>query len=171
MPRVSVGYARRPHGVRGGVIIRPLTDDADLRWRVGAELVSDSDPPVAYTVADVSPHADGLIVQFVGVNDRDAATALRGTSFTIDASERRDLEPGEYWPGDLVGCLVADEAGATLGTVTDVVLGGAQDRLVVATDRGPVEVPFVDALVPVVDVDARRIVVAPPRGLFPDDAT
>jgi 16S rRNA processing protein RimM len=132
-------------------------------------MASDDTPSVTYIITEVGPHKDGLLVRFEGVFDREAAEALRGTSFTIAADERRDLDSEEFWPDDLVGCTVVDEAGESLGTVESVVFGAAQDRLSVRTPDGSVEVPFVDAIVPIVDLDARRIVMTPPIGLFPSN--
>ncbi len=165
---VLVGYVRRAHGINGAVVVRPLTDDPDGRWFSGAELASDGNPPVTYTISEVGPHKDGLLVRFEGVVDRSTAEALRGTSFTIAADERRELDPEEFWPDDLVGCAVVDEAGESLGTVESVEFGAAQDRLAVRTADGIVEVPFVDAIVPTIDLDARKVVMTPPIGLFPE---
>jgi 16S rRNA processing protein RimM len=166
---ILVGYVRRAHGINGAVVVRPLTDDPTGRWLSGAEMASDDNPSITYTIAEVGPHKDGLLVRFEGVFDREAAEALRGTSFTIAADERRDLDSEEFWPDDLVGCTVVDETGESLGTVESVVFGAAQDRLSVRTPEGRVEVPFVDAIVPIVDLDARRIVMTPPIGLFPSN--
>ena len=165
---VLVGYVRRAHGINGAVVVRPLTDDPDGRWFAGAELASDGNPPVLYTIEGVGPHKDGLLVRFNGVTSRSSAEALRGTSFTIAADDRRELESEEFWPDDLIGCEVIDETGASLGTVDSVEFGSAQDRLAVRTADGVVEVPFVDAIVPIIDLDAHRIVMTPPIGLFPE---
>ncbi len=162
--RVPVGYVRRAHGIRGAVVVRPTTDAPDRRFSPGA--VFDTDRG-RLEIATVAPHKDGLVVAFVGIDDRTTAEALRGTTLTIEPAERRELEAGEYWPDDLVGCHVEAPDGSMLGTVVEVVVGEAQDRLVVRTPDGrPVQVPFVDALVPDVDVPARRIVVDAPEGLF-----
>ncbi len=166
MEPVLVGYVRRAHGINGAVVVRPLTDDPVGRWLPGAELASDGNPPITYVVSQVGPHKDGILVRFEGVTDRDTAEALRGTSFTIAADDRRELDAEEFWPDDLVGCTVVDEAGESLGTVESVEFGAAQDRLSVRTPNGVVEVPFVDAIVPTVDLDARTIVMTPPAGLF-----
>jgi 16S rRNA processing protein RimM len=165
---VLVGYVRRAHGIKGAVVVRPLTDDPDGRWFSGAELASDGNPPTTYTIIEVGPHKDGLLVRFEGVFDRSAAEALRGTSFTIPSDDRRELDNEEFWPDDLIGCAVVDEAGEPLGTVESVEFGSAQDRLAVRTSDGVVEVPFVDAIVPAIDLDRRRIVMTPPGGLFPE---
>ncbi len=166
MEAVLVGYVRRAHGINGAVVVRPLTDDPDGRWFSGAELASDSNPPISYIIAKVGPHKDGLLVRFEGVTDRSTAEALRGTSFTIAADERRELDAEEFWPDDLIGCTVVDGDGQPLGTVDSVEFGAAQDRLAVRTADGIIEVPFVDAIVPTVDLDGRRIVMTPPQGLF-----
>jgi 16S rRNA processing protein RimM len=165
--RIPVGYIRRAHGIAGAVIVRPLTDDPDGRFATGAAFVTDDDPPRTMEVESVGPHQDGLLVRFVGVTDRSSSEALRGVQLTVDASQRRLLEEDEYWPGDLVGCVVVDGEERTLGTVDEVVFGSAQQRLAVMTPQGDrVEVPFVAALVPSVDIEAGRIVVDAPEGLF-----
>lgn len=166
MGPILVGYVRRAHGINGSVVVRPLTDDPENRWFPGAEFSSDTDPPAPYTVAEAAPYRDDLLVRFVEVRDRTSAEALRGTSFTIDAAERRDLEDGEFWVEDLVGCAVVDQAGESIGVVESVEFGAAQDRLAVRTEAGLFEVPFVDAIVPSVDVERRRVVVTPPEGLL-----
>jgi len=163
---VLVGYVRRAHGINGAVVVRPLTDDPDGRWFAGAELASDGNPPVGYIIEKVGPHKDGLLVHFEGVADRSTAEALQGTSFTIAPDDRRELDAEEFWPDDLIGCSVVDDAGELLGTVDSVEFGAAQDRLAVRTSEGVVEVPFVDAIVPTIDIDARMIVMTPPAGLF-----
>lgn len=167
MSRVPVGYVRRAHGIAGATIVRPLTDDPQGRFIVGATFLTDGDPPRSVEIAEVRPHKDGLLVRFVEVADRSESEALRGSRLTIEASQRRLLEAGEFWPDDLIGCAVLDTSGAALGVVVEVVFGAAQERLAVETESGSrVEVPFVSDLVPTVDLDRRRIVLDPPAGLF-----
>ncbi|MGB9358173.1 MAG: ribosome maturation factor RimM [Acidimicrobiia bacterium] len=166
MEPILVGYVRRAHGINGAVVVRPLTDDPENRWVAGAEFESDAAPPQSYTVVEASPYRDDLLVRFEEVADRNGAEALRGTSFTIDRGDRRDLEDGEFWVEDLVGCAVVDEHGTSMGVVDEVVLAAAQDRLAVRTESGRVEIPFVDAIVPEIDLERRVVVVTPPAGLF-----
>ena len=166
MEPILVGYVRRAHGINGAVVIRPLTDDPEHRWVSGAEFMSDAKPPILFTVDEATPYRDDLLVRFAEVRDRTGAEALRGTSFTIDPADRRDLDDGEFWVEDLVGCDVVDQDGESIGVIESVEFGAAQDRLAVRTEAGRFEVPFVDAIVPEVDLEARIVVVAPPEGLF-----
>lgn len=166
MGLIDVGYARRAHGIGGEVVVRPLTDHPQ-RWSVGATFVTDESTPRTLEVTAVRPHKGDLLVRFDGVDDRNLAEALKGVKFFISAEERRSLEPGEYWPDDLIGCIAVGPDGVNLGTVVGIELGGAQDRLVVETASGTrVEVPLVSAIVPTVDLDARVITLTPPDGLF-----
>lgn len=147
-------------------MLRPQSDDPD-RFVVGALFVTDETPERVLEVAQIRHHAEGLLLRFDQIRDRNAAEAMRGVTLTISAEERRGLDSDEFWPDDLEGLEVYDVAGTRLGTVGSVVAGAAQDRLVVVRDDATeVEVPFVRALVPTVDIAAGRIEMDPPPGLF-----
>lgn len=164
--RISVGYVRRAHGIKGDVIIRPLTDHLG-RYQAGASLQSDEDPPGRYVVRSSQQHSDGLLVRFEGISSRDAAEALQGVTFTIGPDERRTLGNDEYWPDDLEGLVAIDRDGTHLGVVSGVILGAAQDRLVVATEDGrEVEVPFVAEIVAEIHPSMAHVVIDAPEGLF-----
>lgn len=163
--RIVAGYVRRAHGIRGEVVVRSLSDDPG-RFAVGKTLLTDETPPRPLTVVRSRGHADGVLLQFESIDDRNAAEALRGVSLTIEPSERRTLDDDEFWPDDLIGLVAVDADGDSLGRVTGVVLGDAQDRLVVTTGDGTeVEVPFVAAIVG--DILDGAIEIDAPEGLFP----
>ncbi len=164
--RTPVGYIRRAHGIAGSVIVRPLTDSPDTRYRIGASFETDDDPPRSLTIGSIRPHNDGLLVSFEEVADRDRAEALRGTTLLIGNADRRELDDDEFWEEDLVGLSVVDAGGSALGVVSGVVLAAAQHRLIVSADDSVVEVPFVAAIVTDVDLDQGVVVVDPPLGLF-----
>lgn len=165
---IPVGYVRRAHGIRGDVVVRGLISDADTRFVTGATLVADATPEArTFVVTSHRNHRGDVVLHLEGIEDRTTAETLVGTQFVTSSSNRRDLDEGEWWADDVVGCIVASTTGDAIGVVTDVIVGSAQDRLVVTTENGSVgEVPLVDALVPTVDVAARRVVVDLPEGLF-----
>jgi len=164
--RIAVAYVRRAHGLRGDVLIRPLSDDPD-RFVVGAAFQTDETPPRTLEVVAVRPHSEGILLGFRQPSDRSGAEALRGVTLTIDPDERRQLAEDEFWPSDLEGLVALDATGAPLGEVTGVITGAAQDRLVVTTPEGNVvEVPFVAAIVTEVDLAGGVVRMDPPPGLF-----
>lgn len=164
---IPVGYVRRAHGIRGDVVVRGLVADIRDKLAPGSVVFTDEDAPRSLTVSAIADTKDDYRVSFATIDNRNDADALRGVQLTVPASQRRVLDDGEFWPEDLVGCEVVDPEGGPLGTVHEVILAGVQDRLVViAADGSRAEVPFVDALVPEVDVANDRIVADLPDGLF-----
>lgn len=165
--RIPVGYVRRAHGIRGDVVVRGLADDAYERFIVGATFETGETIPRSVTVVEASPMKSDLRVSFEEISDRNEAETLKGVQLTIPASERRILAEDEWWPEDLIGCQVMGLDGGKVGIVHEVIIGAAQDRLVViAPDGSTGEIPFVAALVPEVDIANDHIVVDLPEGLF-----
>ncbi len=160
---VRVGRIGRPHGLHGGVTILP---EVELGRLAAGTTVSTEDGR-EFVIAASSRYRDrGAVLQFIGVDSRDAAEALRGTLISIPAFARQRLAGGEYWVDDLVGITAVAPDGAVLGTVTGVDVGVGQDRLIVTTVGGvEVLVPFVDAFVGDPD-DQGRIEIRDPGGLF-----
>ena len=166
---IPIGYVRRAHGIRGDVVVRGLVSDAGDRFTAGSVLSTEEPDTRSFRVTAVSPHKGDYILGLDGVDLRDEAESLVGTRFVIPHEDRRTLDDDEWWAEDLIGCSVVAVDGSEVGIVTDVVVGAAQDRITVTAPDGSVaEVPFVDALVPMVDPTTRRIVVDLPAGLFPD---
>jgi 16S rRNA processing protein RimM len=108
----------------------------------------------------------GFQIAFEGVADREAAEGIRGS--VVAVAQRRPLADGEFWPEQLVGLVVFDESGNEVGVVEAVSQGPGQDRLSVRGRNGLFEVPFVDALVPVVDLDRGRVEITAIPGLIDD---
>lgn len=165
--RIPVGYVRRAHGIRGDVVIRGLVTDAATRLIPGAVFLSDEDPPRSLTVEAAGASGDDLRIRFVEISDRSGADGLKAVQITMPWGERRELPDDEWWPEDLVGCQVVDMAGTEIGIVREVIIATAQDRIVVENLDGALgEIPFVDPLVPTVDIANDLIVVDLPEGIF-----
>jgi 16S rRNA processing protein RimM len=140
------------------------TDRPQYRFQVGAQLLL-ADRAVLtvarYEATDRSP-----LIRFAEIGDRTTAESYRGRPLYIEASERRKLEPEEFWPDELVGFEVLTREGTSIGLVVELEVGGAQDRLVIDAGGIPVTVPFVAALVPEVDLESRRVIVDLPPGFM-----
>jgi len=146
-----------------------VDSDNPTRFDPGSRVRSDVPGYETLTVAhNRQSSKGGLIVGFDGISDRAEAESLNGTELFIDAAERRPLDDGEYWPDDLIGLDVV-VAGAVVGIIWRVELDTAQTRIEVRfPDGGAAEVPFVAALVPVVDLDAGFVEVVDLDGLLTD---
>ncbi len=165
---VVVGRIGRPHGLRGEVTVQVTTDDPDSRFAAGAVLRTDPVARGPLTVASMRRSGPVLVIGFEGVSDRDAAESWRGTMLTLDAATLPvPDDPDEFYDHQLIGLLVLDRSGTELGRVVDVWHPPAAPVLVVTRTDGSEElVPFVSAIVPVVDLETGRLVVQPPDGMF-----
>ena len=139
-----------------------ISDDPH-RFDTGSELLHSNGRTLV--VEHARDHRNRFLVKFVGVGTREEAEAVKGTLF-VPADQARDLDEGEYWEREVVGCKAVTPEGTRIGTVTDVIPGPAQDLLEIETGHGTSLVPFVSEIVTSVDTAARRVVIDPPEGLL-----
>jgi 16S rRNA processing protein RimM len=166
---VLVGIVRRPHGVRGTVIVEPLTDNAE-RWQPGSRLLASGGAlgtaGRTLTVERAQPHSGAALVWFEGVADREAALALRGCKLAVPVSEVPPPEEGTWYEFQLFGCRCRDAAAGDLGEVVEVLEDGGGLLLVVDDGERRLPVPFVAAFLRRVDVEAKEIDLELPPGLI-----
>lgn len=166
--RVVVARVGRALGVKGDVLVDVLTDEPERRLSAGTNVyVMGSDRTLR--IESDRPHGGRLCLHFVGIDDRTGAEALTGLLLEAErAPGERPEDPEEYYDDDLVGLDVETESGERVGSVTEVLHLPAQDVLAVRESEAAPEIliPFVSEIVPVVDLDARRVVIRPPAGLL-----
>jgi 16S rRNA processing protein RimM len=150
---VTIGRVGRPHGLDGAFVVENASDDPERFARGAAVLLDGEEAEVVE-----SKRAGGRLVIRL---DRPAA---RGTELQIRRADLPDPEVGSFYVFQLVGLDVAEEDGRPLGKVTDVAPGVAND--VLELDSG-LALPLVEACVREVDLERRRILVAP--GFAPRD--
>ena len=165
---VVVGRVGRAHGVRGEVLIDVRTDSPEERLGPGAVLVTEPAAAGPLTIAAGRVHSGRLLVRFEGVADRNQAEAIRGVLLLADVDpDELPVDEDEWYDHQLVGLDVVRTDGSAVGEVREVLHLPMQDLLAITrTDGTEVLVPFVEAMVPEVDVAANRLVVDPPPGLL-----
>lgn len=167
--RVLIATLGRPHGLRGELTVFLRTDEPERRFAPGASVeVGPGGRPM--TVAGARWHSGVLLLTLDAVADRTAAEALRGAEVwaRVPAGEVPDAD-GEFYDRQLIGLVVHDHTGRPVGRVASVVHNPGQDLLVVDVAGTERLVPFVSALVPIVDLDAGRLQVADVGGLLDDE--
>lgn len=163
---VLIGTIGRAHGLRGEVSVRVRTDEPERRFAPGGSVLIDGRPRA---LESVRWHSGTLMVRLAGCSDRTAAEALRGTDLWARVpAEDLPEEEDAYYDRQLIGLTVLDAAGATAGTIGDVLHLPSQDMLAVATPAGERLIPFVAELVPLVDLERGVVQVADVEGLLTD---
>ena len=167
--RVVVGRIGRAHGIRGDVSVEVRTDEPERRFARGAVLHGGQR---TLTVAATRWHSGRLLLTFDEVPDRTAAEQLRGTLLEAEVDpDELPTDDGEFYDRQLVDLEVRTTDGYVVGHVESVVHHDEQDTLVVRRDgNAEILVPFVNAIVPTVDLDGGFIVVADLPGLLDPEA-
>ena len=153
---VVMGRIAAPFGIKGWVKVQSFGDDPGTlmdfeSWRVGRGAVQ-----THYTVEAIKDHSNALVAKLVGVDDRDAAYALRGQEISV---ERRHLPPpadDEFYWSDLIGLKAVNRQGIELGRVDSLMESGAHDLLVIKGKREYL-IPFVAQFVGKVDVAGGQV--------------
>jgi 16S rRNA processing protein RimM len=123
------------------------------------------------------PGRELFVVRLEAIDSRDAAEALAGSELLVDAADRPRLAPGEFHLLDLVGLEVrlldpapaaGEPAQPAIGRIRDLVHAG-NDLLEVELEGGGgrcLLIPFVEAIVPVVNLAEGWVGLTPPPGLL-----
>lgn len=167
-----VGLIRNAQGIRGEVVIEPLTDAPDAVFASGRRVfASDAagnpvgeDHPLI--VESARPFKGGMMVKFEGVADRNAAELLRGRYVFSPFDELEPPGGDEVYLHDLIGMRVKLDTGETMGEVTAYYELPQGLTLDVKTGKGSVLVPYRPEVIEHTDSDAREIVVKSDAGMF-----
>lgn len=160
--RVLLAAILGAHGIRGEVTIKSFADNPEDLRSYGP--FSDESGARTYELSAVRASGKGIVARFKGVNDRNAAEALKGAKLYVNRAQLPPPEEGAFYHIDLVGLPAFDRAGAAVGEVVAVHNFGAGDIIELRLQgKSKTElIPFTDAYVPEVDIAGRRVVVELP---------
>lgn len=168
---VEVGRVLDAWGIKGWLKIQPYSASPEALFSSKRWYLQPPDRVVmpAFTgtlllkIKEAREHAASVVASAQEVPDRNAAEALKGARIFIARSSFPTPEEGEYYWVDLIGLAVVNREGVALGQVTDLMATGPQQVLVIGYEAdGKAQermIPFVDAYVDEVDLQAKRITV------------
>jgi 16S rRNA processing protein RimM len=157
---ILMGVIGKPHGVRGLVKVNFFSDDAEMFADYPLSDKSGRRFSLEWVSGNIAQLSEVLPAGARKITDRNEAERLTNTELFAPRSALPETEEDEFYFADLVGLEARDEAGKALGKVQAVHDYGAGTSLEIAP--GALLVPFTRAAVPVVDVAAGYVVVAPP---------
>jgi 16S rRNA processing protein RimM len=177
---IIVGRVRKAHGIRGDLVVEPLTDEPDAVFAPGRRVFAGTasgdraKDGRELHVATASPFKGGFIVHFTGIDDRSIAETWRERFLLVPADELTPLGENQVYIHELVGMRVELESGEPVGTVAGtyelpqgLTLEVEREEESGKQEAGPntVMIPY-DRVVTHVDREARVIRIAPPSGLL-----
>ena len=144
-----MGRVAGSYGVRGWLKVESPEQAlaACKRWWIGGS---------EYPVEQVKEHSGTLLAKLAGLESREAALKLKGSTVYVRREAMPEPEAGHYYLADLVGLEVLNERGEALGVVKRWMFNGAQDVMEVAGGKTRL-IPWTAAVVREVDLEKRRI--------------
>ena len=161
-----VGVITQPHGVRGEMKVFPTTDDPRRFEDLDTVILDTGKEKRNLTIQSVKYQKNLLILKCKEVNDRNEVELLRKAELYVTRDQAVELEEGEYFIADLLGCKVVSDEGEDLGVLDDVLQTGANDVYSVKK-KGEKEllIPVIPQCVLNVDIEKKEILVHLLEGL------
>ena len=169
--RYEIGRIVGVHGVRGDMLVLPVTDFPErFLGMKEMDIRLPQRPMRTYKVRRIKPYEgkNTFFLSLEGIDNREAAEAMKGAEISVEADDRVELEEDEYWLEDIIGLTVKNAAtGDVLGVINEVIFTGSNDVYVVHTPEGADKaIPAAADVIKEVDTAAGTMTVILPEGLW-----
>ena len=155
---VKMGTIIGAFGIKGWVKIKSDTPDSFSRYKTVVLITNSQEKKISIEDGFVKDNI--FNAKLSGIDDRDQATALRGTEVAVFRSDFPTIKvEGEYYWVDLIGLDVFNQDKIKLGVVENLMETGANDVLVVKSDETQHLIPFIAQYVYNVDLANKQIIV------------
>ena len=167
---LTVGEIVAPHGLRGEVRVNPSSDFPERFLESGQRWLQDKDEEpqkIELVSGRQIPGKYIYVVSFLGIDNRTTAELLVGKKVLVNSKQRPKLEEGEFHLLDLLGLKVKfqPEKGE-IGKIINLINAG-NDLLEIELNSGKkVLIPFVNQIVPTINLKEGWAIISPPPGLF-----
>lgn len=161
-----IGEVIGTFGNKGDIKVTPLISPSDYLMEFKSVYIEDSiNERQKFNVIMAKRHKNYILLTLEGIDNMDAAEGLAGFLVYVPSIEIRKLKTNEYYYHELEGLTVYSEVGELIGRV-DHILKGGNDILVIKDESGKeIMIPFVDELVPEVNLKEKTLTVNMIEGL------
>lgn len=149
-----MGRILAPWGVRGWVKVEPYSAERGTLCGFPAWWLAKAGQWRQIAVSECREHGASLIARFEGCEDRDQASAYRGSEIGVRRADLPEAGPNEYYQDDLIGLEVVNAKGERLGAVTGILDSGGHPVLRVGANKGERLLPAVPSVIRSVDLRA-----------------
>ncbi len=156
---ITIGRIVGTFGLKGFIKVWPDTDFPE-RFGEGRVVFLEGEPK---KIVGCRWHKTQVRIRLEGFTKIGQAETVIGKDLTVPASDKPELEPGEYMVSDLIGLKVYDESGRLLGSLDEVIPAPAADIYRI----GDMMVPAVSEFIREVDLKARRMILRLIPGMEP----
>ena len=168
-----VGLITSCHGINGQVKVKSLSDfderflEPGIRW-----LQKENEPPskIELTSGFKQPGKETFIIKIQGIKNRNHAAQIKNYKILVKSNEIPELKKEEFHLVELINLEVKRWENGELKIIGKVInLENEKNNLLVVElfkNQKKVLIPFVEKIVPFVDIKKKFLIVNPPKGLF-----
>ncbi|QDP40154.1 ribosome maturation factor RimM [Radiobacillus deserti] len=165
----NVGKIVNTHGIRGEVKVVRITDFEE-RFEKGQTLYwvsPEGGEPVSLTIDGHRIHKQFDLLHFESYDSINDVERFKNGLLKVDESQLTQLEEGEYYYHQIIGCEVETEEGEYLGKIKEILSPGANDVWVVQRPKQKdLLIPYIEEIVVDINVNEKKVKINPMEGLL-----
>ena len=168
-----VGLITSCHGINGQLKVKSLSDFEERFLKPGIRwLQKENEPPSKIKLLSgfKQPGKENFIINFQGINTRNQAERLKKFKILVKTDKLPKLKKEEFHLLELINLEVKTLENNELKTIGKVInLENEKNNLLVIElfkNKKKVLVPFVEEIVPSVEIKNNFLIIKPPKGLF-----
>jgi 16S rRNA processing protein RimM len=166
----NVGKIVNTQGIKGEVRVISTTDFPEKRYKKGNVLflfLPKNETPVQLTIKSHRKHKNFDLLLFEGYENINEVEKFRDGIIKVPESQLGELDEGEFYFHEIIGCLVFTKQGEEIGKVTEILTPGANDVWVIKGKTGKdILIPYIEDVVKKVDLKEKIILIDPMEGLL-----
>lgn len=166
----NVGKIVNTHGIKGEVRVISKTDFAEERYKPGNTLylfMDGCNEPVEVTVNTHRLHKQFHLLQFKERQNLNEVEELKNAIIKVPEEELGELNEGEFYFHEIIGCEVFTEEGELIGKVKEILTPGANDVWVIGRKgKKDALIPYIESVVKHIDVREKKIEIELMEGLI-----
>lgn len=166
----NVGKIVNTHGVRGEIRVISKTDFADERYTPGNKLYIFKErdtEPLEVIIASHRQHKSFDLLTFEGYHNINEVEQFKDSLIKIPESQLEELEEGEFYYHEIIGCSVVTEEGEEVGKIKEILSPGANDVWVIQRKGGKdLLIPYIEEVVKEIDIENKQVKIHVMEGLL-----
>ncbi|KPL02877.1 MAG: hypothetical protein AMJ73_08140 [candidate division Zixibacteria bacterium SM1_73] len=172
MQRITIGQISRVRGIKGEMVVVPLTDDPKRLSGLEKIFVSKDANIAQFEIEEVRTNLkskrlkERVLLKLKGVETLEEAKKFVGSFLEIEKEDLIKLPEGRYFIFDIIGLNVITTEDKEVGTVREVISLPANDVYVVQGEQQEYDIPAIKEVVKKIDLDKKVMIIEPKEGLL-----
>lgn len=166
MGKITIGKITRTRGLKGEVVISPLTDDPERFFLLKEVWISGKEGSKIFQIEKVKKLNEKIFLKFQGIDSPEAAMPLVNSFLEIQKESLPPLPQNRYYVFDIIGLEVLTTQGKKIGVIKDVISLPANDVYTVSSGTKEYDIPATKEVVKKIDLHKKIMIIEPLEGLL-----